>query len=148
MSFPFHLPKEAGQTRRYDATGAQGWQTYSVPAGATMLHVVAASGGGAGGAGFGAAAGTARGGGGGGGSGALARITVPCSLLPGTLYLLVGLGGTAGPGSSTVVSVLPTAAFSTYIAATNGGSAGGSGTAATVGAAGAGGLGRRGGADP
>jgi hypothetical protein len=60
MSFPFHLPKELGQTRRYDATNTLGWQTYTVPAGASLLHVIAVSGGGGGGAGFGAAAASAR----------------------------------------------------------------------------------------
>jgi hypothetical protein len=45
MSFPFHLPKELGQTRRYDATNTLGWQTYTVPAGASLLHVIAVSGG-------------------------------------------------------------------------------------------------------
>ncbi|KAF0170116.1 MAG: Uncharacterized protein FD162_3651, partial [Rhodobacteraceae bacterium] len=68
MSFAFHLPKEAGQTRRFDPNGATTgqWQAYSVPLGAVLLEIIAVGGGGGGGAGFSAAAGSARGGGGGG----------------------------------------------------------------------------------
>ncbi|EKD60452.1 MAG: hypothetical protein ACD_54C00735G0006, partial [uncultured bacterium] len=60
MSFAFHLPKEAGQTRRFDPNGATTgqWQAYSVPLGAVLLEIIAVGGGGGGGAGFSAAAGS------------------------------------------------------------------------------------------
>ena len=63
MSFPFHLPKEAGQTRRFDPVGlgANVYHTYSVPEGAVALQIIATGGGGGGGNGFSAAAAAATG---------------------------------------------------------------------------------------
>lgn len=139
MSFPFHLPKEDGQTRRFDPAGATAniYHVYSVPEGAEMLQILALGGGGGGGFGFGAAAGTARGGGGGGGAGALCRIIVPTALLPKSLYVYAGIGGNpAGGGGTSGVAVQPANISQAWLIGSTGGGSGGSGTASTVGAAG------------
>ena len=109
MSFPFHLPKEAGQTRRFDPVGlgANVYHTYSVPEGAVALQIIATGGGGGGGNGFSAAAAAARGGGGGGGAGAVVRLFVPTVLLPRTLYVYAGVGGSALAGGASGIAVLP-----------------------------------------
>lgn len=146
MSFPFHLPKEAGQTRQFDPFGTNTWQTYAVPAGATQLFILAVGGGGAGGNGFGAASG-ARGGGGGGGSAGIARILIPTVYLPGLLHLRVGVGVLAGAGSQSIISLLPsTATAAPWLVLANGGGVGGNGSAAAVGASGSAGAVTTGGA--
>lgn len=135
MTFPFYLPKESGQTRFFYAAGTI-WQPYSVPAGVTMLHMVAVGSGGQGGAGHSAAAASARGGGGGGGSGAITRISIPASFLPQTIWVLVG-----NPVSgNSYVAVQPNNTVANTIIMANPGGNGGNGTGAAVGAAGSGGA--------
>lgn len=114
MFVPHFLPKDAGQTRFFQAQGGAVWQAYTVPLGALMLSILAVGAGGAGGAGFSAAAGAARGGGGGGGSGTISRLIAPTALLPQTLFVHVGLGGT-GAGGWSVVRVLPEGSITTTL---------------------------------
>jgi hypothetical protein len=101
MAFPYPLPREAGQLRQFGPNGGQAIP-FIIPEGAAILHIIAAAAGGAGGSGFSAAAASARGGGGGGGGGGLARLAVPCALLPKVLFVQAGQGG-AGAGGDTFV---------------------------------------------
>lgn len=139
MTFPYHLPKEPGNTQRFDCVGVNAWQTYTIPVGVTALLIVAMGAGGAGGAGFSAAAGLARGGGGGGGSGGSARLLIPTLHLPGTIYIRVGDGKLAAAGSNTFVQINPNdagAGLHRLLVAAAGG-LGGTGTGAAVGSGGA-----------
>ena len=141
MSFPFHLPKEAGNTRRFDptGTGANVYQIYTIPEGAVALHMIAISAGGGGGLGFSGAAASARGGGGGGGAGAQCRSIVPTALLPKTLYIYAGLGS-AGSGAVSGVAVQPVYVAQHLIIGAQGGVIGGAGTGTAAGGAGAAGT--------
>jgi len=145
MTFPFHLPKEAGQTRRFDATSlsADVFQPYSVPVGAVALLILCVGGGGGGGNGFTRAAGSAGGGGGGGGSGGISRLWIPTAVIPSTLYVQGGPGGAANTvGGRSGVSVDGGAYHvSKTLLIANGGGAGGNGAVGAAGAAGsAGGI--------
>ncbi len=96
------------------ATGAAGWQTWTIPRNATFVYLLCVGGGASGAGGQSSGASTLGGGGGGGGSGAKARLLIPASFLPKTLYLSPGAGGagvaaaTAGnPGVLSYVSDQP-----------------------------------------
>ncbi len=138
--FPFHLPKEAGNSRRFDPVGAATgiWHTYSIPPGAVLLDILCVGAGGAGGAGFSRTAGSAGGGGGGGGAAGITRMTVSTARIPSVLYIQPGGNILGSGGLQSTVSLTGGA----YLAATNllfanGGGAGGNGTGAAVGSAGA-----------
>lgn len=139
MTFPYHLPKEPGQTRRFDCVGVGAWQTYTVPVGATALLIVTMGAGGAGGAGASGIAGSARGGGGGGGAAAPSRLLIPTANLPGMLHLRVGDGKLAATGGATFVHLNPNEANPGLhrLLVSAAGGVGGTGTGAAVGAAGA-----------
>lgn len=134
-------------TRPCTVTNTQ-WQTWNRPRGAIWLHIICIGGGGGGGGGFTAAAAAARGGGGGGGGAGVTRVTVPCILLPETLYVQVGAGGqgvgsgggTAGSGVLSYVAIAPNTTASNVVAISGaaGSVGGGTGTGAAAGATGAG----------
>ncbi len=140
----FHLPKEAGNTRRFDPVGGFGvLMPYTVPIGAVALLIIAIGGGGAGGGGFTRVAGNAGGGGGGGGSGCMSRIFVPTEFLPDTLYVSPGQGGapSAGNGVASTVQLLGSSIqIPAQICHANGGVGGGNATGAAAGPAGAAGA--------
>jgi hypothetical protein len=77
------------------------FQAWNVPEYAAFLHFTVIGGGGGGGGGTGGAGLTVgRSGGGGGAPGGLVAVSIPTILLPKTLYLQVGYGGTPGTGSN------------------------------------------------
>ena len=113
MSTPFYLPK-AQQRWVFDYNGANGWQWWSKPPGASLVTLLAIGGGSAGGDGHSAAAGNNRGGAGGGGSGGVSRLVIPAMFLPGQLSILVGAGGLAsgsGAGNRSYVTLRPSPTF-------------------------------------
>ncbi|MEV5211337.1 glycine-rich domain-containing protein [Micromonospora sp. NPDC053740] len=72
--------------------------TWTKPAGAKMVQIIAIGGGGGGGSGRRGAATTNRGGGGGGSSGnMLPAVFLPASSLPATVAVAIGAGGAGGP---------------------------------------------------
>jgi hypothetical protein len=75
------------------ATNAGGWLTWVIPRNASWVYMLCVGGGSGGGGGQNQSGGIAGGGGGGGGSGALAKLLIPASFLPKTLYLSPGIGG-------------------------------------------------------
>jgi hypothetical protein len=77
------------------------FQAWNIPEYATFLHFTVIGGGGGGGGGCGgAAAASGRSGGAGGAPGGIVALSIPTILLPKTLYLQVGFGGTPGTGST------------------------------------------------
>ena len=127
-------------------TGTNLVRHLNIPNGVSMLYALLIGPGGAGGNGFTGAAGTARGGGGGGGSGAITRILIPAKILPPTIYVLPGQGGTnfAGTAVSSRITLLPatggSSAVEDNIASASGGGNGGNGSGTGGGAAGTGGA--------
>lgn len=97
-----HLPNKSDQnTFVFYANASGSFQTWNVPEHAAFLHfTVIGSGGGGGGGCGGAAAASGRSGGAGGAAGGLVSVSIPAVLLPKTLYLQVGIGGTPGTGST------------------------------------------------
>jgi hypothetical protein len=115
-----------------------GWQTYSVPKSVTMLYIFLLAGGGGGGAGF---AGGVSGGGGGGGSSGQTSVLIPAAMLPSTLYLSIGHGGSATTaGIASRISVVPNATANHTLALANPGGGGSNSTSGTGGGAGAAGT--------
>jgi hypothetical protein len=100
----FNLPTSLGKAdiQVITRTGNGGMHHYSVPRGKSMLYIYCLGSGGGGGGGASGSAGTARGGGGGGAGSSASTLLVPISLLPKSLFIVVGapsFGGTAGnPG--------------------------------------------------
>jgi len=117
--------------------------TWTRPAGAVSVEVVAISGGGGGGSGRRGAAGTVRCGGGGGASGAMSRVVLRGSDLTDTVAVTVGAGGaggaavTANDTNGNAGAAGGTSSFGLYVRTVAGGAAGAGGTNA----AGAGGAG-------
>jgi hypothetical protein len=137
VTFPYHLPKEPGNTTRFDCVGHNGtYQTYSVPVGATALLILLVSAGGSGGAGASGAEGTPRGGGGGGGAGGVVRGFFPTLLLPSMLFISIPKGGNIW--QSAVVGFQPNPA--NLLLAAGYGGAGGAGTSLVPGIAGTSGF--------
>jgi hypothetical protein len=101
-----NLPNKTDQNTYIFYANASGsisgsFQAWNVPEYASFVHftVIGGAGGGGGGCG-GAAAASGRGGGGGGAPAGMVAVSIPTILLPKTLYLQVGYGGTPGTGSS------------------------------------------------
>ena len=101
-----HLPSKIDQNTfvfyANAATSTSGsFQAWQIPEHASFLHFTVIGGGGGGGGGCGGAPlASGRGGGGGGAPAGLVAVSIPAILLPRTLYLQVGLGGTPGTGSN------------------------------------------------
>jgi len=120
----------------FDYTGAI--QSYSIPAGATKLHITNIGGGGNGGAGFSRTAGSAGGGGGGGGAGGVSNAEFIVSKLGvSTLYVspCVSSGGNVG-----YVSLAANSTAQNLISRVGAGANATNGTAAAAGGAGAAGT--------
>lgn len=103
-----HLPSKIDQNTfvfyANAATSTSGsFQAWQIPDHASFLHFTVIGGGGGGGGGCGGVVLTGgRGGGGGGAPGGLVAVSIPAILLPKTLYLQVGYGGTPGTGSNNI----------------------------------------------
>lgn len=118
--------------------------TWTKPAGASVVQVIAIGGGGGGGSGRLGAPASTRGGGAGGGGGGMTMWTVPASTLAATVAVTVGSGGAGGtsittPSTNGNAGAAGTAStFGTHVYAAGGlAGAGGAGTVAPVGGAGA-----------
>ena len=117
-----HLTQPLENTWIFNATTNSislltGWQTWSKPNDCNMIHILAIGPGGGGGNGIVKTAGATSGGGGGGGTSGYINLTIPAYLLPDTLYIRVGTGGTAGtlpPRYSIVVATTPTSVASPW----------------------------------
>ena len=117
------------------------WQTWTKPRNISFVDILAIGAGGGGGAGYQSNGGA--GGASGGGSGSITKGFFPANLLPDTLYIQVGQGGTGGiirSGNGTVgteTSIIvdtPISALTTqhYLLLANGGSFGLAGTSAAA----------------
>jgi hypothetical protein len=95
-----HIPSQQQQTFTFYAiSGSNSWQTWQKPRNAKMIEVFCLGGGAGGGRGNNNSLGGQAGGG--AGSGAITRGIVPAFLLPDTLYIQVGKGGTGAILSNT-----------------------------------------------
>lgn len=126
------------------STGAaeDGVVTWRKKSGATMVYIFALAAGGGGGNGFVGAV-SAAGGGAGGGSGAQVFCEIPAILLPDSLYVMVGVGGSGAgvTGGRSIISILPGAqTVNNVIVEAKGGLGGGSGSAGGGGSGGTGGA--------
>lgn len=97
----FHISDGSVNRQIFYATGPNVFQTWNKPQNCKFVHFVLIGGGGGGGGGQGGATATARRGGGSGGSGGFTKGMFPSSIIPDTLYIQVGSGGTAGIGGTT-----------------------------------------------
>ena len=97
----FHISDGSVNRQVFYATGPNDFQTWNKPQNCKFVHFVLIGGGGGGGGGQGAGTGTSRRGGGSGGSGGLTKGMFPSSIIPDTLYVQVGSGGSAGVGGTT-----------------------------------------------
>lgn len=116
--------------------------TWTKPADAKSVHIIAIGGGAGGGSGRASASGTAAGGGGGGGSGGRSFITLEAALLGATETVTVGAAGTGGAARTVGSDGLAGTngigtAFGLWVWA-GGGTGGGAGTATAGGSAGGG----------
>jgi hypothetical protein len=137
----FDLPYGAKVDKYMGGMATTEWHTWNNPRNEynNAIILAAGAGGGAGGGyGFGYS-------GSGGGSGGFGHIYCPLSLLPDTLYIQVGLGGSAGLGGSngtsgntTYVSIYPNSANTNLLMSCSGGGFGYGGFIANL--AGAGGV--------
>lgn len=124
------------------ALGSTTWQTWQKPKNTHFVYITAI-GGGAGGGSSSDVLGTS-GGGGGGGSSSITSIMIPSALLPDTLYIQVGLGGSGGSGATigasgelSTISIQPnTTAINTIIRSGAAAAVGGGVGNTTVGGAG------------
>lgn len=118
--------------------------TWTKPAGAMTVEVIAIGGGAGGGSGRRGAAGTVRCGGGGGGGGGMTRLVLPAAAAPSSASVVIGAGGgggaavTADDTNGNSGTAGGTTSFGSLIRAA-GGASGGGGTNA-AGAGGAGGV--------
>lgn len=121
------------------------WQIWQKPKNCKFISILAIGGGGGGGGGTTGAQNTNRAGGGGGGGAGVCRVVYNSNILPDTLFIQVGPGGTGGAsngngaaGSISYVSVEPNLTVTNTVvrssnASPGGGTAiGGAGAAATI----------------
>jgi hypothetical protein len=110
MSYPVANPTFAkGERTIFNyvgerATGALGFQPYSVPSWAQMLFIIAIGGAGGGGGGGSVALGTQTNGGSPGGPGGTGVLYIPTAVIPSLLYVSVGRGGAGGAAASNGVA--------------------------------------------
>jgi len=137
-----NIPSQQLQTYTLYATG--NWQTWNKPRNAKFIEIFCV-GGGAGG-GVATISVFSKSGGGGGGSGGIVRGLIPAFLLPDTIYILVGKGGTGaitsntagGSGERSYIALQPSTSEQTLIcksstaAATSAQVAGGAGGTISV----------------
>ena len=97
----FNISDGSVSRQVFYATGPNTFQTWNKPQNCKFVYFVVIGGGGGGGGGQGGGLATARRGGAGGGSGGLTKGMFPASIIPNTLYIQVGSGGTAGIGGTT-----------------------------------------------
>lgn len=109
----FHFPDSKDYNKFFFYRGDSVWQNWDKPKNAKFVSMYLIGGGGGGGGGATQAAGVSRTGGGGGGCSAVAYGSFPACMIPDTLYIQVGGGGSQGPRGAT--------------GAANAGGAGGSG---------------------
>ena len=93
----FNIPSQQQQTYTFYATGIATWRTWNKPRNAKMIQIFCLGGGAGGGTSFVSANST---GAGGGGSGGIVRGLIPAFLLPDTLYIQVGKGGSSPRGTN------------------------------------------------
>lgn len=135
VSFPLGAMRV--QTDKFTASG-----TWTRPAWAKRVHVIAVAGGAGGGSGALRAAGVACAGGGGGASGAMIEAGFDAPGLPATVAVTVGTGGAGGAaqtvadGNGNAGAAGTATAFGSYLEADDDGAAPGSGGSAASGAAG------------
>jgi hypothetical protein len=125
----FDIPNKDGQ---WVFTSPSTWQTWVKPAQYSNFIIYICGGGGGGAYGFGSSSGNYRGGGGGGGGANLLTLNSPSYLLPETLFINVGKGGTGvstgtfgGTGGITYLSYYPSTTTANTLAFANGGVGGG-----------------------
>ena len=120
----FNLPNTENNFKVFYSNNGDTWQTWQKPRNTQFINFFLVGGGG-GGAG-GSSGGISSGAGGGGGSSSITTALFPASVLPDTLYILVGRGGlgntgetssatSGGPGQAgtlSYVSVVPSATTS------------------------------------
>lgn len=137
----------AGGVGRVESTTLTADASWSPPAWARRVEILAAGGGGGGGAGMAGPNGTARFGGGGGGAGGVSRLMWSIDQLGGDLDITVGSGGTGATGVSSGAGGAGSDGGSSLVRIggvtllTGAGGQGGRGGSASSGAGGAGGLG-------
>ena len=96
----FNISDGGTQRQIFYAQGSNSFQVWQKPQNCKFVHFVLLGGGGGGGGGQGAGTGTARRGGGSGGSSPVTKGLFPASMIPNTLYIQVGLGGSIGVGGT------------------------------------------------
>lgn len=151
MQDTFNLPLSPSGIKIFTtSTGVngQGYEVFQKPKNANFINFFVVAGGGGGGGGFSRTAGSAGGGGGGGACSGITRFYCPAILLPDTMYIQVGHGGTGGAASGagnaginsyvtsypiTGTPILPNIIAYSGVNAPGGG---GAGTGAAVGSAG------------
>jgi len=137
----------SAQVDTYTTTGSV--LTWTKPAGAKAVEIIAFGAGGGGGGGAGNASAVLRNGGGGGGGGACTKICYQADQVPSSLYVVVGLGGTGGASqvagvagtNSTVASNNTNPPTTGVFARAGGGGGGGPGGITDNGGGGGGGCG-------
>lgn len=135
-----NLPDNAKIDWFMQPTATNEVHTWTKPVGCNFVYMIAVGGGGAGGNGGSGAAGTARGGGGGGASAAINTLLVPAFLIPDTLFIKVGRGGsrlTLTLGTPTIISAYRISSNTEYFLNASQGGQGGNGAAGGTGGAGA-----------
>lgn len=120
------------------------WRIWTKPDNISLVMIIAIGGGGGGGRGYSSTTTTQSAGGGGGGTGGtIFKTLIPADILPNTLYVKPGYGGTgaktgvnAAGGGNTYVSLNPTLATGPALITCGAGNGGANGTATAGGAAG------------
>ena len=112
----FNLPNSDNNIQTFYGVGSGVWQVWQKPNGCRFVEMFVMGGGAGGGVGQDASTGT-RVGGSGGGSAATSKGIFQASVIPDTLYILVGMGGTGqtltvsgSSGELSYVSVAPSSA--------------------------------------
>ena len=141
----FNIPNTNLNNQVFFTNGSTNWQIWQKPKNCKFVYMFLIGGGGGGGSGAGSAALATNEGGNGGGSSSITTGIFPSNLLPDTLYIQVGVGGSGGSGvtgasngnpglSGTIsyVSILPTTGSSNVILASGSVGAGGGGGGGTI----------------